>query len=131
MTYETAALISEILHYVLVLSFIVLMLFKSYKNFINLIIKIYLIFILWGFLCYIFQGCPITLFENWLSKSIYEKPFYPDYTFNNSDFYYLITNTDFYIPGLLGIVLILVDKFKDKDGYSTSIANADSSNSKQ
>lgn len=112
MNYETAALLSEGLHYTIALSISGLILFRNYKNFVNLVIKFYLMFFIWGILCYILQGCPITLFENWVSNSIYGKPFYPNYTFSDSDFNYIITNTDFYIPAILILIVAMVNKYK-------------------
>lgn len=120
MNFETASALSEVLHYVLVLGLTLLFVIKTYKNFINLVIKFYFIFFTWGALCFIFQGCPITLFENWLSTIIYGKPFYPDYQFTSSDFYYLITNKDFYIPGVLVLVTTLITNKFNKDAFRSN-----------
>lgn len=123
MDFELARTVSEIMHYAIVLILTGLFIIKSYKNFINFVLKFYIIFFIWGIVCFIFQGCPITLFENWISTKIYGQPFYPNYQFTDTDFYYMITNSDFYIPGVLMLVAILIKNKFNKDGSPTSSDN--------
>lgn len=120
MSFDLALKVSEVLHYSLVLIPLFLFIIRTYKNFISLVLKSYLIFFIWGVICYIFQGCPLTLSENWLSTQIYGKPFYPNYVFKNTDFYYLATNTDFYIPGVLVLITIFIKNKSNLNGISTS-----------
>jgi len=111
MPFENALILSEVLHYVFILGMVLLFLLKRFKDFIKLVLTSYVLFLVWGVTCYLFQGCPLTLFENWLSTRVYGKPFYPHYTFTNSDFYYLVTNIDFYIPAVLLLIVVGSKKY--------------------
>lgn len=110
MNFELASIISEVLHYFIVLTITGLIIYKNYENFTKLVINFYFICFVWGIICYIFQGCPITIFENWLFTIIYDKPRYPDYQFTDTDFYFLITNFYFYIPAVLALVGTYITK---------------------
>lgn len=127
MDYDIASYVSLVIHYFLLWGSLIFILYKSYKNFFRLILSFYILFLIWGFLTYLFNGCPLTLFENWISGKIYNKPFYPDYNFKKTDFYYLINNSDFYIPFVLGFIILLIKhKFRHD---SSSNYNDNGSNS--
>lgn len=114
MSFEDARFLSEVLHYVISIGGTLLFLIINYKNFIKVVVNIYLLFIAWGLLTFFMQGCPITLFENFISEKIYGKPFYPDYQFNGSDFYYLVHNEMFYVPFILGAVALMIrNRYRD------------------
>lgn len=108
--FYVAKKLSVVLHYIIVLVPTIYILISKHKDFINTTIRFYLIFLIWGLIVFSCNGCPITLMENKVSYLYYGHKFYPDYTFRNSDFYYLLKEKMFYVPMILAIVARFIIK---------------------
>lgn len=123
--FDTAAYIFTVIHYLIALTITCLVIFSGPKKPINFALRFYIAFFIWGLICYLVGGCPITLFENWVSERVYGKPFYPDYTFTNTDFYYIVTHSNFYIPLVFGLLFTYINKrYEDVPSTNSSSLTA-------
>lgn len=114
MSFEQAQLLSQCIHYCITVGFVFFVAIKNFNRIDALVIKVYSILLIWGALTYAFQGCPITFLENKISVIFYGKPFYPNYKYESSDFYFLSRKYEFYIP-LIILFLYKFAKLKNRD----------------
>jgi len=124
MDFETAAILSLWTHYALFILgstyFILRGYFASGGGIIKSIRNFYIIILIWGFSCIIFDGCPVTLLENYISLKIYGEAFYPGYSFDQSHFSTIFSRHTFYIPLIVGGILYLKKRANGSRFSSTS-----------
>lgn len=113
MDFEQAQFFSKCVHYCITVGFVIYVAIKNFNSIDNFVIKMYSILLIWGALTYLFQGCPITFLENKVSTIFYGKPFYPDYKYESSDFYFLSRKYEFYIP----LLIYFLYKFAKSKNY--------------
>ena len=100
MVFETAKTVSFIIHLILVFSVFSVFLLHNWRKttLINLMYKLYICIFVWYFICVLFDGCPVTYLENYISYKIYGKYFYPDYNFSKSIVSTFIKDPSHFIP---------------------------------
>lgn len=110
MTFELAKEISFIIHIVLVFSLFGVFLIQGWRVFNPIIFmyKIYACIFVWYMICVMFNGCPLTYVENYLSYTFYGRHFYPDYNFNGSIVSVFIKTPSNYIPLVITVAYQLI-----------------------
>lgn len=114
MLFEEAKLYSSILHYIIFITlFISVCLYKN-KGLVSFITRFYISLGIWALICFLIDGCPITLLENEFSLHYYGRPFYENYNFGRTDIKYLLTWHILYIP-LIVVLIIKAVNYLTKD----------------
>jgi hypothetical protein len=106
LSFETAQTISLVTHYVIALSSAGLFVFGG-RSLVSKILRIYAAFAFWCGLIWFFKGCPLTHMENHIAVRFYGKPFYPNYSYKDSDLFYILQQWDLLLP-LLVVTLYMI-----------------------
>jgi len=111
MPFELAKELSFIVHIILVFSIFSVFILNGWrrKNPIIFMYKIYACILAWYLICKIFNGCPITYLENYISFYFYGSYFYPNYDFRDSIVSVFIKNTSNYIPLFITVAYQLIN----------------------
>ena len=110
MSFETAKDISFIIHMVFILSVFGTLLLIGWRKVTptKMMYKLYFCILIWYVICRVFDGCPLTYLENYISFRIYGSTFYPDYDFNKSIVSVFVKNPSNYIPLFIVIAYQLI-----------------------
>lgn len=90
MKFETFNSILFCLHILIAQGGFIFAIFYKSKNVKNVIIKAIILFFVWLLLNYICNGCPLTHLENMVTKVVYGKESWPNYSFSDSWAYEII-----------------------------------------
>lgn len=104
MDFETAKYIISIGHYVVCIGIGLWASFYKASSIPSAILRFYGVILFWALLCLLFDGCPITHIENIWAYYHYSRPFYPEYSFDQSNISQILKWPNFYIP--LGVLLL-------------------------
>lgn len=115
MDFEVLKQISLILHFLIILSaFIFIIFYKWNRTVVSLVYRIYIAIFVWFGIVYIFNGCPATYFENFLSSKYLGQAFYPDYSFKDSTAKLFMQRWDIYVPLIVTLIWSLYSNPQSK-----------------
>lgn len=104
MTFETAQTVSLVLHYVVSLG--ISAAFILYKpTIIRVFFRTYILLFVWIGATFLFDGCLLTYLENWVAVLTFDRAFYPDYGFSNTDASKFLAHWDLLFP--LALILLI------------------------
>jgi hypothetical protein len=110
MPFELAKEVSFIIHIILVFSIFGAFLIQGWRKIgpVIFMYKIYGCILAWYLICKLFNGCPITYLENYLSVVFYGSYFYPNYSFKDSIVSVFIKTPSNYIPLVITVAYQLI-----------------------
>lgn len=114
-TFEVAKLTTSIIHYACFVSAFIFACYYKSKSISYFFYKFYILISLWAVVCFMANGCPLTHLENRYAMYKFGVPFYPEYTFNQSNIYSIITWAPLYIPLCVVLFINLTEHFTKND----------------
>lgn len=114
-SFEEVKLVTSIIHYTVFISTFVFLCYYRTKTVFHFFYKFYILISFWALICYLANGCPLTHIENLYAISKYGVPFYPEYSFNQSNIYSIISWGPLYIPLFVVLFIKITEHFTDND----------------